>query len=42
MRLLGAESEAAHLFEDLVGGFSPREGLPLLIVCVDVGADRGP
>lgn len=40
VRLLRAETESAHLSEDLVSGLGPLEGLSLLIVGVDVGGDR--
>lgn len=40
MHLLGAETEAPHLVEDLVGGLGPLEGLALVVVDLDVSEDR--
>ena len=37
VRLLRAETESAHLSEDLFGGPGPLKGLPLLVVSIDVG-----
>ena len=42
MDLLDAQTEPPHLVEDLIGGFYPGEGLPALVVRVDVGQDGVP
>ena len=39
MEHLGAQAEAAHLVEDLVGGLGPPERLAVLVVGLDVGVD---
>ena len=36
MHLLSAKAKSSDLVEDLVGGFRPREGLALRVVCLDV------
>ena len=37
-----AQTELPHLVKEPIGGCNPGEGLPALVVCVDVGQDGVP
>ena len=42
MHLLGAETEPAHLIEDLIGSLGPSKGPVVLVVGIDIREDRRP